>query len=404
MNNYPTYKLGDVADILDSFRKPINSTERTKRIQGKKENELYPYYGATGQVGLIDEFLTDGEYVLVGEDGAPFLEPFKNKSYIIRGKAWVNNHAHILSGKKDVLSNQYLNYFLNSFDYRDYVNGTTRLKLTQGNLTQIPIPLPPLPTQHQIVSRIESLFAELDKAEAHLRTEQQQLKTYRQAVLNETMKTTKYVNVGDVIEELGQGWSPKCCNEPSLNDTEWGVIKTTAIQPCCFIEGENKKLPKILEPRQKHELKVGDILITRAGPKVRVGVCCLVKKVRPRLINCDKAYRILLKKDIIDAQYFEYVINSPTCVKKIDKLKTGISDSGVNLTQNRFFDLQIPLPPLSEQQRIVKEIETRLSQASTSSAYIENALQQAEALRQSILKKAFSGEFVSAGSTTKMGA
>ena len=164
MSQYPTYKLGDVADILDSFRKPINSTERTKRIQGKKENELYPYYGATGQVGLIDEYLTDGEYVLVGEDGAPFLEPFKNKSYIIRGKAWVNNHAHIISGKKGVSCNQYLNYYLNSFDYRDYVNGTTRLKLTQGNLVEIPIPLPPLPTQRLIVSRIETLFAELDKA------------------------------------------------------------------------------------------------------------------------------------------------------------------------------------------------------------------------------------------------
>ena len=218
------------------------------------------------------------------------------------------------------------------------------------------------------------------------------------------MKTTNYVSVGEVIEELGQGWSPKCCNEPSLNDTEWGVIKTTAIQPCSFIEEENKKLPQNLEPRQKHELKVGDILITRAGPKVRVGVCCLIKKVRPRLINCDKAYRILLKKNIINAQYFEYVINSPTCVKKIDELKTGISDSGVNLTQNRFFDLQIPLPPLSEQQRIVEEIESRLSQASTSSACIEEALQQTEVLRQSILKKAFSGELVvSTSSTTTKG-
>lgn len=394
MSQYPTYKLSEVADILDSFRKPINSTERTKRIQGKTGNELYPYYGATGQVGLIDEYLTDGEYVLVGEDGAPFLEPFKNKSYIIRGKAWVNNHAHILSGKKDVLSNQYLNYFLNSFDYRNYVNGTTRLKLTQGNLTQIPIPIPPLPTQRAIVTRIETLFAELDKAVQHLRTAQQQFKTYRQAVLNETMNATKFVPVGEVITEMGQGWSPKCCNEPSTSENEWGVIKTTAIQSCCFIEEENKKLPENLEPRLKHELKAGDVLITRAGPKVRVGVCCLIKKTRPKLINCDKAYRVVLNRDMIDAQYFEYVINSPTCIKKLDELKTGISDSGVNLTQSRFYDLQIPLPPLTEQHRIVQEIESRLSQATASETYIENALQQAEALRQSILKKAFSGELV----------
>ena len=115
MPTYPTYKLGDVAEILDSFRKPINSTERAKKIQGKSESELYPYYGATGQVGLIDEYLTDGEYVLVGEDGAPFLEPFKPKSYIITGKTWVNYHAHIISGKKGVSCNQYLNYYLDFY-------------------------------------------------------------------------------------------------------------------------------------------------------------------------------------------------------------------------------------------------------------------------------------------------
>ena len=258
----------------------------------------------------------------------------------------------------------------------------------------IPIPLPPLPTQHAIVTRIETLFAELDKGVEHLHTAQQQLKTYRQAVLNVTMNATKFVPVGEVILEMGQGWSPKCHNEPSTNENEWGVIKTTAIQSCCFLEEENKKLPENLEPRLKHELKVGDILITRAGPKVRVGVCCLIKKTRPRLINCDKAYRIVLNRDLIDAQYFEYAINSPTCIKKLDELKTGISDSGVNLTQSRFYDLQIPLPPLSEQHRIVNKIESRLLQAEAAEARIAESLQKTEALRQSILKKAFSGELM----------
>ena len=78
LHNIPKHwevkKLGEVCDILDNLRKPINSTERQHRINGKDQSMLFPYYGATGQVGWIDNFLTDGEYVIIGEDGAPFLD------------------------------------------------------------------------------------------------------------------------------------------------------------------------------------------------------------------------------------------------------------------------------------------------------------------------------------------
>ena len=383
------YKLSDVARSTKGKKPQTISKEKTDGFE-------IPYVDIKAfEKGIIDNY-TNGENctfctpddVLIVWDGA-------RCGFVGRGvEGAIGSTLAKISSEEYI--NDYLFYFLQS-KYK-VLNSNPRgvgIPHIEPNLLwNFEIPDIDKTTQHQIVSRIESLFAELDKAVEHLRTAQQQLKIYKQAVLNETMKTTNYVFVGDVIEELGQGWSPKCCNEPSINDNEWAVIKTTAIQPCSFIENENKKLPENLEPRQKHELKAGDILITRAGPKIRVGVCCLIKKVRPRLINCDKAYRIVLRKSIINAQYFEYVINSPTCVRKIDELKTGISDSGVNLTQNRFFDLQIPLPHLPEQQRIVEEIETRLSQAVAAETRIAEALQKTEALRQSILKKAFSGELV----------
>lgn len=397
MSSYPTYKLGDVADILDSFRKPINSTERTKRIQGKKENELYPYYGATGQVGLIDEYLTDGEYVLVGEDGAPFLESFKNKSYLIHGKAWVNNHAHILSGKKDVLSNQYLNYFLNSFDYRNYVNGTTRLKLTQGNLTQIPIPLPPLATQHAIVTRIETLFAELDKAVQHLRTAQQQLKTYRQAVLNHWLNNDEgkweMVKLGEVLQKIEAGKSFRCNEKvPALH--EKGIVKISAVTWGEFMEDECKTIINEELYNPKYRIHKGDLLMSRANTIQLVGNCVLVKEEPRRdILLSDKVLRLVLC-DEIDSNYILYSLKTSNCRNQIQIMSTGNQDSMRNIGQDRIKKIEIPLPPLTEQQRIVKEIESRLSQATASETYIENALQQAEALRQSILKKAFSGELV----------
>ena len=151
-------RLEQVAEILDNLRKPINASERESRIKNRKIDELYPYYGATGQVGLIDDYVVNGHYLLLGEDGAPFLDKNAIKAYSISGKGWVNNHAHILSPKIDF---EFLQYSLNQIDYSEYVNGSTRLKLTQTDMRSIKIMLPPLAEQERIKSKIQTLFSQL---------------------------------------------------------------------------------------------------------------------------------------------------------------------------------------------------------------------------------------------------
>ena len=172
--------LEAVCQILDSRRIPLNNSERSQRIAGKSADDLYPYYGATGQVGVIDDFIFDGKHVLLGEDGAPFLDPFKVKSYLVDGKFWVNNHAHIL---KSAVPNKYLCHYLNQIDYSNYVTGTTRLKLTQNALKRIPVHVAPIVEQRRIVAKIEELFSELDKGIESLKTARAKLNVYRQAVL-----------------------------------------------------------------------------------------------------------------------------------------------------------------------------------------------------------------------------
>ena len=152
-------RLEQVADILDNLRKPINASERDSRIKNRQIDELYPYYGATGQVGLIDDYVVNGHYLLLGEDGAPFLDKNAIKAYSISGKSWVNNHAHILSPKIDL---EFLQYSLNQIDYSEYVNGSTRLKLTQTDMRSIKIMLPPLAEQKRIKFKIQTLFSQLD--------------------------------------------------------------------------------------------------------------------------------------------------------------------------------------------------------------------------------------------------
>jgi type I restriction enzyme S subunit len=150
-------KLEDVIELLDNKRIPVKSEEREQRIKNKEK--LYPYYGATGFVGYIDNYILDGHYILLGEDGAPFEDKHANVAYEVKGKIWVNNHAHILFPK---ISFEYLLHSLNAVDYTLYAKGTTRLKLTQKDMLNIPILVPPYQEQLRIVTKIEELFAVLD--------------------------------------------------------------------------------------------------------------------------------------------------------------------------------------------------------------------------------------------------
>ncbi len=388
------------AECLDSFRKPVSANERAKR-QGD-----IPYYGATGQAGWIDDYLTDEELVLVGEDGAPFLDPFKKKAYMIRGKAWVNNHAHILRSYFGESGNLYLLNYLNHFNYKGFVSGTTRLKLNQKSLNSIPIPLPPVAEQIRISDKIVNLFSKLDEAKHIIEEAKETFEIRRASILEKAFRgelTTKWREdngvkfirkeyaIHELITELNQGWSPKCENYPSLNYEKWGVIKTTAIQHMEFIEEENKQLPDLLEPREQHELKPWDILITRAGPRFRVGVCCLIKQVRPRLLLCDKAYRFRANLELVLPEFLVLALNTPEILEKINAMKTGISDSGVNLTQSKFSAIKLEIPPINEQKEIIRLVNYLIENEEKAIEHL-NLANKIDGIKQSILSKAFCGE------------
>ena len=164
-DNWCWARLNCISINYDSYRKPINSYDRKNRVLGKSKDELYPYYGATGQIGFIDDLLFNGEYILLGEDAAPFLDKKAQKAYMIKGKSWVNNHAHIL---QSLVFPEYLTNCLNSIDYFDYVYGTTRLKLTQENMNRILVPVPSIEEQCKIAQAINNLFVLIESIKASL--------------------------------------------------------------------------------------------------------------------------------------------------------------------------------------------------------------------------------------------
>lgn len=395
-NNWNVVPFTEAVDICDIFRKPINSSERASRIKGKEQSELYPYYGATGQVGFIDDYITDGEYVLLGEDGAPFLDAFSNKAYIISGKAWVNNHAHVLRSKTN---NKFLCYYLNSFNYKGYVSGTTRLKLTQAEMKRIPVPVPPLSEQERIVARIEELFSQLDAGVETLKKTKAQLAVYRQAVLKEAFEgrltasgPEKIVRLGDYIETPRYGTSKKCSYDDGRDRTavyripniehKNGRISHDDIKYAQFTESELDGI----------RLQQGDILIIRSNGSVSlVGRAAMVcdADITGTFAGYLMRLRISEPETLLPKFLLLFLQSHQARIYIENKAK---STSGVhNINSTEISDLQMPLYDPDTQYAIIEAIESRLSVCDSIEQTVDTALQQAEAMRQSILKDAFEG-------------
>lgn len=347
--------LKNVSDCLDNFRKPINANERNARLGD------VPYYGATGQVGWIDDYLTNEELVLLGEDGAPFLDLLKNKAYLINGKAWVNNHAHILRSKFGTMGNRLLIEYLNSFDFTGFVTGTTRLKLTQANMNKIIIPLVPLAEQQRIVERIESLFAKLDEAKENMQNVLDGFETRKAAILHKaftgelTAKWRKQHGVSmDTWEEKKLGKIVKNIKdkyEPTLNNKK--CVKYIGLE---HIEKNNgiigfgssddvKSLKTIFE--------LGDILYGKLRPYLNKHDIAKFSGI------CSTDILVYRAKDFNTAKFINYFMNTEKFI-----FYTVSNSKGINLpriSEKEVSGILVNVPTLSEQSEIVRIIDDLLA-------------------------------------------
>ncbi len=202
----------------------------------------------------------------------------------------------------------------------------------------------------------------------------------------EIPKGWEWCRLGKLIDKTESGWSPSCLKHPAANN-RWGVLKTTAVQIGQYTADENKELPGSLSPRPEHEVLVGDILMTRAGPANRVGICALVRETRPRLMISDKIVRF--RPLVISGAYLELFANTPLFQKLIEANKQGMAQSQVNISQENLKTTLIPLPPHAEQIEIVERVEALLSTYRALQSEIEHSRTHAENLFQAVLNQAF---------------
>ena len=206
MEEWKEYKLGDVVNVLDYKRVPLSSKERSLH-QG-----IYPYYGAQGIIDYVDDYIFDGTYLLIAEDGENLKSKKQNIAQLATGKYWVNNHAHIAesNGKCDI---RFICYLLNIKDVSGYITGSAQPKLNQANLLSISIKLPSLQIQKNIANFLSAFDNKIECNHRINDNLQQQV----QALYKSLFVDFEHFNEGE-FEESELGIIPKGWNVAKLGE------------------------------------------------------------------------------------------------------------------------------------------------------------------------------------------
>jgi len=318
-------KLGSYIEILDSKRVPLAQRDR-------KEGE-YPYYGATGIIDYIDDYIFDEKLILIGEDGAKWTKN-ENSAFIVDGKYWVNNHAHVLKPKRKQLLDKYLIEILNQYDLSEYITGLNVPKLNQANLKNIKIPLPPKEIQEKIVGEIEAL--EKDEKNIH-----ENIGTYKESIFRLIEEKSIIGKVSDLCE-----LSKEKINPQNTKEQEFYYLGLE------HIESNTGKIPyKNIEignniQSTKNVFKKGDVLYGKLRPylnKVAIadfdGIC-----------STDM---LVLKSEI--PLILKYVLSSNSFVEKTSLLTKGVSLPRIKI--EAFLNIKVSYPPAEQQKEVVEEIE-----------------------------------------------
>ena len=330
--------------------------------------------------------------MLLGEDGAPFLDRDKAKAYLINGPAWVNNHAHVLRGT--AVTNRYLAHHLNSIDYRGLANGTTRLKLTQSSMNSIDVAVPPLAEQERIVAAIEEEFSRLDAGAAALERARVNLRRMRDAVLDCALSDaadsrSDEVRLGDVLREpLRNGYSAKA--SPAGTVRIWTL---TAVTYGDF-GLHNSKLTDA-DPRRVRGLWVqpGDILIERSNTPELVGTACMYRGAPDVAVYPDLIIRARLSPSVIP-EYGELMLKTPAARRYFRGRAQGISGTMPKIAQGTIESFRFLLPPRDRQNEILERTNAQLASIDQAERSLIDASTREGNLRSSILTAAFSGQLV----------
>ena len=345
-------KLGEVCEILDSQRKPIT--------KGKRESGSIPYYGATGLLDYVKDYIFDEKLVLLGEDGAKWGAGEKS-AYIIFGKSWVNNHAHALRPKRNIINDEMLIYYLNYADLMPFITGVTVPKLNQARMREIIIPVPSLQEQQAIVSRLDTTFAKIDALKANAEKQLNDARALFQAEVSESMMPK-------------EGWEEKMLvNEFSLKSGENLSAKNQVKGPYPVYGGNG-----ITGYHNQYNLSGDQILIGRVG-----ALCGNIHYIKEKIWVTDNAFVVNNISSSWNMHFLSYEL------EYIDLNQYASQTAQPVISNKSMKDVSIFQPPLSEQQQIVAHLDALSAKVKELEKINEQTQKECDALKEAMLREIF---------------
>lgn len=380
-------KLGEISENLDKKRIPITKS--------KREKGQIPYYGASGIVDYVKDFLFDEELLLVSEDGANLLARTYPIAFSIKGKSWVNNHAHVLRFL-DIDNQRFIEYFLNSISLKPFVSGMAQPKLNQKALNSISIPIPPLQEQKQIVKILDAAFTEIDKAKANIEKNiinaQELFQSRLDDIFSQSGDGWEEKKLEEITTKIGSGATPRG-GQASYKKSGISLIRSMNV----YDDGFRNKNLAFIDEEQAAKLKnvtiqKNDVLLNITGASV--ARCCVVdNKFLPARVNQHVSI-IRLKEGIMNHKFLHYALTS----KKTKNLLLGIGEQGSTrqaITKAQLQNFRIKFPTsLKLQEKLVLSINSIQEKSIELKSLYETKLQNLEELKKSLLQKAFSGELI----------
>ena len=368
-------RLGDICEILDSKRVPITATER--------QPGPYPYYGANGIQDYVADYIFDDELVLLAEDGGNFGSKDKPIAYLVSGKCWINNHAHVLKPKEGLDVN-YLCYSLMFYDVTGLVNGATRQKLTQADMRKMEIPFPPLDEQRKIAAVLDKVSDLIAKRRRQLEKLDEMVKSRFIEMFGNPKSNPNSYPISQLSEHIkfltsgSRGWAQYCVD----NGSEWFI--TIKNVKDCRISIDNMQPINAPDNAEAKRTKVqeGDLLISITADLGRTGVVTKEIADHGAYIN-QHLTCIRLNKEILNPMYVAFFMESPAGKEQFESKNQSAVKAGLNF--NSINSLRLLVPPLELQNQFAAFV----AQTDKSKLVIQKSLEKLEILKKALMQKYF---------------
>jgi len=351
----------------------IKKLKRIARLQygeslaaSAREEGLVEVFGSNGSVGTHERANSIGPTIIVGRKGSFGKVVFSHHS------CFCIDTAYFVDSRFTKANLRWLFYALQTLGLDAISQDTGVPGLSRGAAHEMLLPEPPMSAQSLIADFLDRKTAAIDALIANKQHQIARLGEKRQAFL--TRAVTQGVKTHSILKEsfvpqlgsipahwqvrplrhhlnfIEQGWSPSCENRPS-EEIEWGVLKVGCVNGGMFDPSENKALPPDLSPIEQLEIKPGDVLVSRANTRELLGSAAIVEQTRPRLMLCDKLFRLRYKSEMTDPHFLVLALQANHARWQIERDATGTSDSMQNIGQDTLCRLMLPWPSVEEQRR-----------------------------------------------------